>query len=269
MSLGCGGSVKRLEAKLDRMAAAVGALSSGKHGPAPSQHKPVSKSRVGTGNSDQEAATGFDHDGSVRRLEAKLDSLSAVVSALSRGGGRLGQAGSRTSCQHPPTYTTCLAPEAAAEADFAEPIAADASEVLYSDTAVEGAAWQQHRGLASSPDSRGKNANKQDKHDRDGCIDAVQAITVPVETESLSTKMQLEGLDRTLALVAGALGVRDSNVEGGSGDDRRRLKEKLKAAMESGQRLSVRHIDSEREMWVEYVFGICKPDGRVGKGGSK
>jgi hypothetical protein len=39
--------------------------------------------------------------------------------------------------------------------------------------------------------------------------------------------------------------------------------------MESGTRHSVRHIESEQEMWTEYIFGICKPDGRVGKAGSR
>ena len=91
----------------------------------------------------------------------------------------------------------------------------------------------------------------------------------PADTENRVINLQLEGLDRTLALVAEAVGVNYLTGEAGDRDDRRRLKEKLKVAMETGQRLTVRQIDSEREMWMEYFFGICKPDGRVGKAGSK
>jgi hypothetical protein len=78
----------------------------------------------------------------------------------------------------------------------------------------------------------------------------------------------LTALGRTLALVAKAVGVPDSD-ENSSAEERRRLKEKLKTAIESGTRHSVRHIESERESWTEYIFGICKPDGRVGKAGSR
>ena len=28
-------------------------------------------------------------------------------------------------------------------------------------------------------------------------------------------------------------------------------------------------VGSAAQVWLEYVFGICKPDGRIGKGGSK
>jgi hypothetical protein len=78
----------------------------------------------------------------------------------------------------------------------------------------------------------------------------------------------LKSLSHTLALVAMAVGVPDTNEDSGA-EERRRLKEKLKTAMESGTRHSVRHIELERETWTEYIFGICKPDGRVGKAGSR
>ncbi len=62
-------------------------------------------------------------------------------------------------------------------------------------------------------------------------------------------------------------------VNGGSakkndGEDRKRLKEKLKEAMKSENTKSSK-IEHEREAWMEYLFGITKPDGRVGKLGSR
>jgi hypothetical protein len=78
----------------------------------------------------------------------------------------------------------------------------------------------------------------------------------------------LTSLSHTLALVAKAVGVSDTEEDSGA-EERRRLKVKLKTAMESGTRHSLRHIETERETWTEYIFGICKPDGRVGKAGSR
>ena len=113
-------------------------------------------------------------------------------------------------------------------------------------------------GLSEQPDGSESDPNR---------LKPVNAKVMHVEVESRSVDLRLEEMNRTLALVAGAVGVHNMKID--KGDDRRRLKEKLKAAMESGSRLSVRQIDSEREMWMEYVFGICKPDGRVGKSGSR
>jgi hypothetical protein len=52
-----------------------------------------------------------------------------------------------------------------------------------------------------------------------------------------------------------------------NGQDRKRLKEKLKEAMRADHTKSV--VVCEREAWMEYLFGICKPDGRIGKPGSR
>jgi ElaB/YqjD/DUF883 family membrane-anchored ribosome-binding protein len=76
----------------------------------------------------------------------------------------------------------------------------------------------------------------------------------------------LLGLDKKIERIAGAVGVLFTG--GGHGDDnedRKRLKEKLKAALER----QTRTIVAEQEEWMEYIFGICKPDGRVGKRGSR
>lgn len=105
----------------------------------------------------------------------------------------------------------------------------------------------------------------------DLCEDEVPADglddVLPAEkTDSLD--MKLDGLDKKLEKIASAVGARlgtGINEE----EDRRRLKEKLKEALDSAARNRMQKIDSEHEVWMEYLFGICKPDGRIGKSGSK
>jgi hypothetical protein len=58
----------------------------------------------------------------------------------------------------------------------------------------------------------------------------------------------------------------------GAGDDdadRKRLKERLKGALDVEKRRKIKSTSSESEALLEYVFGICKPDRRVGKVGSR
>jgi hypothetical protein len=80
--------------------------------------------------------------------------------------------------------------------------------------------------------------------------------------------LKLDFMDKKLERIAGAVGVRTG---GGPNEeeDRRRLKEKLKEALESAQRNRQQQVESEKEVWMEYLFGICKPDGRIGKTGSR
>ena len=60
-----------------------------------------------------------------------------------------------------------------------------------------------------------------------------------------------------------------SKINEGDEDDRKRLKEKLKLAIELDRRSRIRTIVSRREVWMEYIFGICSPDKRIGKRGSR
>jgi hypothetical protein len=81
--------------------------------------------------------------------------------------------------------------------------------------------------------------------------------------------LKLDGLDEKLKRIAFAVGA-SADVGTSEEEDRRRLKEKLKEALESAARNSILEIESsEREVWLEYIFGICKPDGRIGKAGSR
>ncbi len=76
-------------------------------------------------------------------------------------------------------------------------------------------------------------------------------------------------INKKLERIAAAVGVKTGNQEGDDEEDRRRLKEKLKVAIELDRRTKVRTIVSSSEVWLEYFFGICSPDKRVGKRGSR
>ena len=76
----------------------------------------------------------------------------------------------------------------------------------------------------------------------------------------------LVSLERRLDQIASAVGVRAAGEEE---DDRKRLKEKLKLALEQDKRRRVRRIVPEHARWLEYVFGVCKADQRLGKRGSR
>ena len=73
-------------------------------------------------------------------------------------------------------------------------------------------------------------------------------------------------LEKRLEQIASAVGVK---AAGDEDDDKKRLKEKLKQAIERDKRNRIRTIVSEHAKWLEYVFGICKADQRLGKKGSR
>jgi hypothetical protein len=82
--------------------------------------------------------------------------------------------------------------------------------------------------------------------------------------------LRLGSLETMLAQIADAVGVKSgTGGEGDDDEDRRRLKEKLKLAIEADRRSRIRPIVSRAEVWLEYIFGICQPDQRIGKRGSR
>ena len=56
---------------------------------------------------------------------------------------------------------------------------------------------------------------------------------------------------------------------GDDDEDRKRLKERLKGALDSDRRQLHAESMNAAEGWLEYVFGICRPDHRIGKLGSR
>jgi hypothetical protein len=81
-----------------------------------------------------------------------------------------------------------------------------------------------------------------------------------------TVERRMEAMDARLTRIADHLGIATQVSIGDDDEDRKRLKEKLKAALNSQQN---RHHETVKESWMEYIFGICKPDGRVGKKGSR
>jgi hypothetical protein len=84
-----------------------------------------------------------------------------------------------------------------------------------------------------------------------------------------AVERRMEAVDARLTTIADHLGIATQTDIGDDDEDRKRLKEKLKAALNSQQNRDKRHETVEKESWMEYIFGICKPDGRVGKKGSR
>ena len=81
-----------------------------------------------------------------------------------------------------------------------------------------------------------------------------------------------ESLGRKLERIAYTLGIRNLNVVDNSADDaedRRRLMEKLKTAFDNDRLKRFGKTGTGQGRWLEYVFGICKPDQRIGKRGSR
>ena len=76
-------------------------------------------------------------------------------------------------------------------------------------------------------------------------------------------------IDKKLDLIAISMGVRGVNSQYDHEEDRKGLKEKLRQAIEADRRSRVNPIVSHAEVWLEYLFGICHPDKRLGKRGSR
>ena len=80
---------------------------------------------------------------------------------------------------------------------------------------------------------------------------------------------RLDEMATRLDQIATTVGVHVVTHAGNEEEDRKRLKEKLKQVLEIAQRNRIHEITSHKEKWLEYVFGICRPDGRIGKRGSR
>ncbi len=88
--------------------------------------------------------------------------------------------------------------------------------------------------------------------------------------EAMDSKLntRLEVMERRLEKVADAVGVKKMVAEGNDDEDRKRLKERLNEALGEHRRKVLRS-EGEGDGWMEYFFGICKPNGRLGKHGSR
>jgi hypothetical protein len=98
----------------------------------------------------------------------------------------------------------------------------------------------------------------------------VQPESQPEDSGALlELDMKFGKIDKKLERISASLGIKSGSNEGDDEEDRRRLKEKLKVAIEVDRRSRVLAIVSRSEVWLEYIFGICSPDQRIGKSGSR
>jgi hypothetical protein len=79
---------------------------------------------------------------------------------------------------------------------------------------------------------------------------------------------RFEAIEKRLEKIADAVGVKRMVAEGNDDEDRKRLKERLNEALGEHRRQVLRS-EGKVEGWTEYIFGICKPNGRLGKHGSR
>jgi hypothetical protein len=87
------------------------------------------------------------------------------------------------------------------------------------------------------------------------------------EPHEVEKVRKLDTIDQKINMIAEAVGVRLRAKQEEDAEDRKRLKERLKEALMHEKRTLVDADD--RESWAEYIFGITKPNGRVGKTGSR
>ncbi len=76
-------------------------------------------------------------------------------------------------------------------------------------------------------------------------------------------------IDKRLERISASMKIKSDANDGDDDEDRRRLKERLKDAIEVDRRSRIHTIISKKEMWLEYIFGLCSPDQRIGKRGSR
>ena len=85
----------------------------------------------------------------------------------------------------------------------------------------------------------------------------------------IEVDQKLDGINTKLDRIADTVGASVGAGVGNDEEDRKRLKERLKEVLETAQRNRIHKITSEKEKWLEYIFGICRADGRIGKRGSR
>ena len=97
-----------------------------------------------------------------------------------------------------------------------------------------------------------------------------EGCAMPAATDMLfEVDKKFETIEKKLEKISASLGIKSGANDGDDEEDRRRLKEKLKAAIEVDRRSRILTIVSRSEVWLEYIFGICSPDQRLGKRGSR
>ncbi len=83
------------------------------------------------------------------------------------------------------------------------------------------------------------------------------------------TENKFEMIEKKLHIIAEGFSKVENKKAEEEAEDRKRLKERLKEALDEGKQILRMSTGLQYEGWFEYFFGICNPDGRIGKAGSR
>jgi hypothetical protein len=99
-------------------------------------------------------------------------------------------------------------------------------------------------------------------------LDSLEASKTSIDLLAAKVSAGFETAEAVLGKIAHALGVKDDAKVGDDEEDRKRLKVRLKEALD-GKRPTTGRSALKQEGFLEHYFGICGPDGRSGKHGSR
>ena len=99
-------------------------------------------------------------------------------------------------------------------------------------------------------------------------LDSLEASKASIDLLASRVSTGFEMAETVLGKIAHALGVKDDGNVGDDEEDRKRLKVRLKEALD-GKRPPTDNSELKPEGFLERYFGICGPDGRTGKHGSR
>ena len=144
--------------------------------------------------------------------------------------------------------------------------------VIRESKVVEGKADLQNEAIAHQAGENFRPANfcrELQSGDLDAKVRENVVLEAAVGLSQLDTKLIV--MDKKLEKITATMGIRSGANMGDDEEDRKRLKEKLKLAIELDKQshVTVSKIVSNRELWMEYIFGICSPEPRTGKRGSR
>ncbi len=92
-------------------------------------------------------------------------------------------------------------------------------------------------------------------------------VASSIREMNLKTERRLMELDKRFEGISEAVGMKPKNRSEDNDEDRKRIMEKFKVALENQQTHCASNIAPEG--YFEYYFGIRKPNSRLGKRGSR
>ncbi len=99
-------------------------------------------------------------------------------------------------------------------------------------------------------------------------LDSLEVKTDSIDLLASKVSVGFEMAEAVLGKIAHALGVKEDTNVGDDEEDRKRLKVRLKEAIESKRTVTDSSV-LEAKGFLERYFGICRPNGRTGKHGSR